>query len=413
MSLGTITRPSQIDGLNCPASTMIQAVIPLSRKNSKEAEEGTFAHKVLEHCLTLEYYYGVEYNVSLVCEELYAREISKPYLSLGLQEVALHVGNTLEFISEVVSRHKNPIIYSEVKLPMPDGVADGSADVVIVWEDIKHVAVIDFKYGQHIKVPASSKQLRAYGASAMKVFQAATVEVHIYQPRMSDGGHTEVHYSAMDLMDFEEEVSEKVKYIRTQADKGVIESTDFIPTASSCRFCPVKPICPAHINDLANTIKAVVDNEKTNVPLDQLVSTQLDSLAALVLAYKDKEKFVKAAEDFILQKLQEGEQINGVELGRTTGRREIVKGVEATNIVKWLQQNGVAVKSDEDISTAKLFGLSDFEKLIKKMFVNDKEKQKEVLALFEEQFVGKSEGTPKLVKISAMVVKEDSMDFVV
>ena len=118
----------------------------------------------------------------------------------------------------------------------------GTADAVIWTPSIKHLIVIDFKYGAGILVdPKDNLQLMYYALGALTTcgFPAETVEMVIVQPRCDhpDGVIRSHTIDAIDLFDFSVDLKE-------YAEATERPDAPLVP-GEHCRFCPAAPSCTA------------------------------------------------------------------------------------------------------------------------------------------------------------------------
>lgn len=191
------------------------------QKPSKWAEEGTFAHSVLEY-----YMRHQEVDYSLVAlsgydymEMVPAIEASKEYLD------TLVSNSDLVLIERKVTILKDPHIY-------------GRVDYIIIKDGILHIA--DFKYGKGKKVKVDDNpQLKLYGFGAYlalkNIADIKELQLHIIQPRINKGSFINCKEDIQDLKKWVENTV-KVKVREALAGGSYKEGR-------WCWFCPVKDNC--------------------------------------------------------------------------------------------------------------------------------------------------------------------------
>lgn len=167
----------------CPASVLLSKDIP--NESSPYAEEGTDAHKLceiyLDQLFTGRYIYDTE---QALIDAITAKH----------PDMMAHVNAYVDYAKGFATGALYKSV--EVKLPMapitgePDSF--GTADCLLIAGDTLHV--IDFKYGQGVKVEAKENpQLAMYALAALAeldpdgiMYGVANVTLHIFQPRMGN-----------------------------------------------------------------------------------------------------------------------------------------------------------------------------------------------------------------------------------
>lgn len=170
----------------------------------------------------------------------------------GFDKVMDEASNSyVSFVLEEASNLKNPNIFVEQRLDYsaycPEGF--GTGDCVIISEDV--IEIIDFKYGQGVKVDSDhNSQMMLYALGAISEFESiydfTKVKMGIFQPRMSNVSAFEM--SVDELKTWGEEV------VKPKAKLAYEGKGEFNP-GSWCRFCKVKDTCRARSKEMLNTIK--------------------------------------------------------------------------------------------------------------------------------------------------------------
>lgn len=309
----------------CPASARLEELI--NDTDTTYAQEGTQAHKLAEMVLT-----GKTPREDL---ENFPNEMNDAVLA--------YVDYVEKLYKELKEKDINAVKEHEVKVNFAKYVPEGfgTADTVLISEGVMHV--IDFKYGQGVKVNApGNDQLRCYAIGALEeydyIFDIKTVVVHIIQPRL-DNYSTEV-IDAEDLKDW-------AKALKKLAEVAFSGNGDAYP-GDHCQFCKVRSICKARANRL-NELTLVGDDFK-------LLSDE--DIVRLWPMLDDTEKFIKNIKQYVLEEMLKGHKINGLKL--VEGRSQS-KYTNELAITKTLTDNGYA----EPLFTKKsLIGLTEMKKLL-------------------------------------------------
>lgn len=206
--------------LNCTASYLLSKDI--KTEPSKYAEEGTFAHSVLEYYIK---HGGIDYSLVALSgydykEMIAAIEDSKEYLDTFISD------SKLLLIEKCFTILKKPALW-------------GHIDYLIIKDNTLHIA--DFKYGKGKKIKVENNpqlKLYAYGAyrSLKYIANIEHIKLHIIQPRISKKGNFESCYQGVkDLEDWvEETVRDKIQEALTGGS---------YKDGAWCWFCPAKNIC--------------------------------------------------------------------------------------------------------------------------------------------------------------------------
>lgn len=242
--------------LRCPASVYMSEEIP-DKGGSAAAEEGTFAHKVMEETLR-------DY---LLLGESEVGEITFPDdLDTSSWEscvvMAQHVQKCVDYIVQEYEGFPGDdvkmYIEEKVDLNYMTGRDDtwGTADVRI--ESSTHLGVYDLKYGRGIFVEGDTSQNRLYLLAGMCPTLKKTKGIApwkscfgmIMQPRYP-GEDNEifrgVEFEPQELRDwFEDTVKPS---IGMTDDPGPPN-----PGEKQCRFCLAKPTCPAALKLVSSSL---------------------------------------------------------------------------------------------------------------------------------------------------------------
>jgi hypothetical protein len=259
MALRGVTQHSSIVGgstadrlLNCPASlAATRALPPSADAPSAYAEEGTFAHAVMDG-LMRERHAGdpdlVACAEALIGQRVYDREVTREHLD-GMILPALEQLDTLESIHGGWFK----IVGVERRVTFP-GVPGAFGTVDLILRNDHTVMVVDYKFGQGVGVRAVysdgegaivNPQLLYYATAALRTYSAAftarKIVVAIIQPRSVEPlTYTEV--SRKELRNFTEDLH-----------AAVLAAVDRDPPMRKgewCRWAPCKVACPLWVGPL-------------------------------------------------------------------------------------------------------------------------------------------------------------------
>lgn len=241
--------------ISCPASIRLveqmEARAGSLDTGSVWAEEGTAAHTVAE--IVASYRLGkiteamLEVGLSVLKGEwdaapwLNGRDIGE-----AITEMIEHGQFYADVIAQEMSRQGATEIHLELKVdPDVPGVW-GTGDCVVIGPD--EVAVIDYKYGEGVKVDApGNEQLMLYGLGGVEadlLGMAKTVRVIIVQPRLD---HVSVWETTVaELVQWREDVA------RPAAALAMSDDAPFGPSEEACRFCPARGQCTAQMQWIAD-----------------------------------------------------------------------------------------------------------------------------------------------------------------
>lgn len=309
----------------CPASARLEELI--NDTDTAYAQEGTQAHKLAEMVLT-----GKTPREDL---ENFPNEMNDAVLA--------YVKYAENLYKELKEKDVNAVKEHEVRVNFAKYVPEGfgTADTVLISEGVIHV--IDFKYGQGVKVNASGNdQLKCYAIGALEeydyIFDLKTVVVHIVQPRLDN--------FSIETIDAED-LKIWAKNLKKLAEVAFSGEGNAYP-GDHCQFCKVRSICKARANRF---------NELTEIGADFKLLSDED-IVKLWPMLDDTEKFVKNIKQYVLEEMLKGHKINGLKL--VEGRSQS-KYTDELAITKTLTDNGY----QEPLFTKKsLIGLTEMKKLL-------------------------------------------------
>lgn len=315
--------PSAADRwLNCPYS--INACKGIPEEKSKYSEEGTLAHSLCEALFRKEFY-GLEVPPELMMElTLWDNNNEGAFDEMmncaqGYVDVINYWVNNTEDIGEVLwfGLEKGVPIYAN------DGCF-GTADCLVIGT--KGTAIIDYKHGKGKNVSPNSLQLKVYAVGIMRHIAnvAEDYKFHsvIFQPRIEDMPKHHA-YSIHDIADFAKEVESAIK---------TSKRSDLTPCEGShCFWCPAK-----RTKDLKLKCKLWADkpialaNEEFDKFLAAQANTEVENkkkrdeaIIKLRALFPLIKQIYEESEDEFMQRLQEGEVIDGVRLVEVMGKRQL------------------------------------------------------------------------------------------
>ena len=251
---------------------------------------------------------------------------------------------------------------------IPEGI--GTSDCVLVSDTV--LEVIDFKYGKGVRVDAENNpQLRLYALGVAQRFSVMydfdKVESVVFQPRLNHISKETIMLE--DLLRWGDEV---IKPKAQQAYKGEGEFS----VGEHCRFCRAAAVCRARAEEAFK----IVDHEKVDPPLlsDDEIPDILDKLDTA-------ESWIAAIRAYAKSKaVNEGVKWRGYKLVEGRTQRRIADPIKAIEAIE------AAGFDAEEVTTTKLKGLSDLERIMTKARFN------EVLG----EYIVKPKGEPVLVRES-------------
>ncbi len=220
--------------IQCPPSARLEAEVKEER--SHYANEGTFAHKLAELCLSHELGYVSEdaFNEKLL--ELRGNDF---YDASMEEHIINYVDFCLERINEARARSRDAQILLEMRLDFSPWVPKGfgTGDLVLVAEGV--LEVIDLKYGMGIPVSAEQNtQMRLYALGALNQFDILydiqDIRMTIHQPRLDSISTDDVKVD--DLLYW---ATNTVMGAAQKAWKGEGE----FRAGEHCRFCKIRATC--------------------------------------------------------------------------------------------------------------------------------------------------------------------------
>jgi len=325
--------------LNCPGSVEAESKIP--NKQSVYAEEGTLAHELADICLKKQ----LEAKKYIGYDVLYAPEKS----GIITEEMAKFVQEYIDYV--LAHETKNSQLYTEDRVDFSNIVPDGfgTMDAAILDYDTGICHIFDLKYGRGVEVSAvENTQAQLYALGFYNELKCLDIiksfKIHIVQPRIFNYSSWEITLD--DLVKFGEYASKK-------ANEALAPNAPRTPGEKQCKWCNAKATCPALKKHTEETILKSFDDLNKDIMFNELNDEQLK----LILDNKNLiEDFLKSVEQYIYDRVLNGEKFEGYKL------------VEGRSNRKWVDDAEEILKNKlgEDAYEKKLIGITAAGKKLKK-----------------------------------------------
>lgn len=350
--------------LNCtPSARLADAA---GSKTSEYAEEGTTAHELAEHVLGC----WTDGTFLPECEEIPVPEniASNKYYSEEMKEAISHYVNfvTGEFYEMQKGPFGGPVTMRlEEKLDMSGYAPEsfGSADVVLVSEQILHI--IDLKYGKGVKVPAESPQFKMYALGALAKFNKGGIKyvrMSVAQPRLNHFDTVSVRVE--DLLQWGMDV------LRPKA-KLAYEGKGEQVVGSWCQFCPVKATCRAQRDEIVHDFEEYPDTPHL------LTDEEIVDMLGKLDRYRS---WFESLNQYAYTEAMKGKKWDGYKLVEGRSARKIVDPDKVRDKL-------LNTYLEDEVLNISLKGITDLEKLM----------GKKVFAAEIGEYVKSQPGAPKLV----------------
>ncbi|HWV28252.1 MAG TPA: DUF2800 domain-containing protein [Dyadobacter sp.] len=311
-------------------------------EGSDAAREGSCAHDLSEIM--------IKEKLGMITKQKYQFELIRiqqsQYYNAEMHEFCKgYMEFVLSYWSKALAMHASPVILIEEKFKLTRWIPQGfgKTDVTIVAGE--WLFVLDFKYGQGVKVEAKGNvQTRLYALGALDAmrhkYPLKYVEMAIYQPRMKNIGRDQI--TAYELWEYAE------NFIRPQAEKAWLGMGEY-KAGSHCKFCKAKPRCRTFAQ-YALTPAGRAEFEDPNNLSDEELS-QIALMVPMLQSYS------KDLTEYMLGKaVRENKQWPHMKLVEGRSVRVITNEAEA---VRRLQEAGY-----RDVVNTKIKGLGDLEAIV-------------------------------------------------
>lgn len=325
--------------INCPGSVALSESLP-EPPGSEYASEGTHAHMV------------AEFKLQRATAGLSTRQFNKamknaqdsPYWSKVMDDATdFYVDHVLEALTAAGWPNADLCIEQRVDFSrwVPEGF--GTSDSIIVTDGL--MEVIDFKYGQGVRVQAKNNpQLRLYALGAYSLFSSLydmdRIRMTIIQPRLDHVDTDEI--SAKELLIWAaEEVAPRARM--------AVEGTDYTASGDWCRWCPAKAVCRTRA-------EKNLELAKMDFKAPPLLTNE--EIGAVLAQAEHLQKWAADVQDYALQQAKAGEHFTGWKL---VEGRAVRKYADDLKVAEALQAAGY---DEAVLYERKLLGISAMEKLV-------------------------------------------------
>lgn len=319
--------------LACPPSAVAAEAYP--QQDTPFTREGTLAHEVAE---------AVASGKQLPENE------ARDGIADGVTREMIECAKGYRDYIEELKKSNDAIVLLEQRVDFSPWVPQGfgTCDCILIQDDT--LAIIDYKYGQGVKVDAQNNpQLRLYALGALFDFGIAydvtKIEMHIYQPRLNNVSTDTC--TVDELMDWAE------KTVKPAAEKAYTGKGKHSP-GEHCRFCPHAGRCRALTKTCTEYI--TVHGKKTAVetlaPWEVADVLRMEPLVSLWLK-KVKEQAYTA--------LMNGDEVPGFKL--VEGKQGNRRWSNEDNVFKALTDAGYTA---DEITETKLLSPAAMDKALGK-----------------------------------------------
>lgn len=296
--------------LRCPASVRLVEQVPAHlRKTSAYAERGTACHAAMVHLI----------NESENFESLVDKTINTYMITRDDVENALRPA--FAYVDALLTPEAEFYLERRVVFPTIAGTF-GTVDLLVRIGGAVHV--IDFKFGAGVRVHALSPDGDDDVINAQLMFYAAGAR-HSHPAFFANVEHIVLTILQPVSIEPDAEMVSSVTVTHAELDAFIAIYRDACEEALSkaprlerggwCRFCPARPICPAHTGPLLDLAQFVVPTAAPSAK-DAYLQLLADGLN-LVDAIKDLRT---ALHDQAKRALQSGDVVPGYAL--SAGRAE-------------------------------------------------------------------------------------------
>lgn len=333
--------------LNCTASAGVE--YGLEEISSPYAMEGTAAHAICEKKLHF-YFDGIKNDGKCSAE------------------MDAFTDEYLDYIKEIyngiyLTSNEEIEVFIEQKLDLTEWIPRGFGTADCILASGKDLHVIDFKYGQGVKVEAEENpQLKIYGLGALHLLDNPAIEeihLHIVQPRLDN--IQQADYSKKELLEWADTVL-KPKAIEAFNNKGVFLAGEW------CQFCRAAGNCKERNRQITEDIEA---SQKG-----------LKDLSYILDHANEWMNWIKEIQASSLARSIEGESIPGFKVVAGRGKRQIT---DPDRVCEILVKEGYQPYKEKEMKP-----LTHLEKMLGKKVFNQ----------LLSDYVESVEGKPQLVKES-------------
>ena len=294
----------------CPASIYEISKLPEDVRNQSTpyADRGTECHKAVQE---LDETGKIFVNLPEKWQEPAVVKALK-MRDLLFNELKMEIGDNIRLETEVTLKHLgHPEIF-------------GTADVIAYDDKTKTLVIVDYKFGQGVRVsPEWNSQLLIYALGALPLYpDTENIVLAIIQPRVS---------KAAKYFRLTREGAEKwfTDQLLPAIKKVNSEKPEYNPTEEACRWCPASGYnCAALLESVMNLLPKIEEAD---------ITQEVDvGLLSKILAEKKKLlQTIKKLEARAVKLAQQGTRIPGFKLVKAYGNTRWT--VPDEDIEKWLR----------------------------------------------------------------------------
>lgn len=353
----------------CPASHAFNA--SEVRTSSVFADEGTAAHHLGEQALVhgrdTDFYEGT--RISVDSDTGRTRFVAAAFEERpGVRvfdvddDMVRYVGQYVDWCRELPGRHYVEVRVNHTKW-CPDTGEDqyGTSDHVAcipAGDPVYKVATIvvtDLKYGQGVKVVAEeNKQGMKYALGAWDeynwIYGFEKVVIRIAQPRLG-------HFDTWELT--VEELLEWGEKIRKRLELTLLPDAPYGPSEKACKFCARASVCQPLRDHLYDQALLGFDDLTGDPAVEDVAGADTVDLLNAYHMLGLYEVRMKAIASEVMRRLSRGEEVGGLYLAQTQGRR--AWAVEPSEIAGIFSSFGIA---ETDLYVQELKSPAQAEKLL-------------------------------------------------
>jgi len=339
--------------LKCPGSIQLAEKAP-PPKTSVYAEEGTFAHALLERCLTADLRPG----------DLVGSTVRHPSVDSEkavTEEMADAVDVCVKLVWEIYHENDDSEIEVEqrIGLTVPEvGRIPSTLDVSIYSPSAKKLTLIDYKHGQGVMVASEdSPQGMFYVLADLEAhpeWVVEEVEIIIVQPRSAVG--EKIKRWTMPLWQIIE-----FRGLLEEAIGLALAPNPPFEAGDHCTFCPAKTICTvreqAFLKEAGPAFKSIAEIDLSDVP----DANDTSHMARIVAAYENLAPWIASLREHIDAILMAGGEVEGWKVVEKQARRSWSSGDD--EVAGYLQLNYDI--DPELITPRKLVNLTEAKRVLK------------------------------------------------
>lgn len=276
--------------LNCPGS--VNAENGISDRKSIHADYGSMAHELAE--LTL--------NQGGSAFDWEGKRLVEWNAEPVEREMCAYVQEYVDYVKQLsgVQMYEVQVDFSPW---VPEGF--GTSDTIAFVDNTLHV--VDLKYGKGVKVYAQDNpQGVLYALGALNDYgdfhDFDRVRITIVQPRLDHIDEWEL--SKSDLLKWGEWISQR-------AEEALKPDAERVPGEKQCLWCKAKAKCPALEKMTHKVIAAEFDDLES---LEDPSTLSDKRLAEILGAKKLIESWLSAVEDYLKERAESGEHVEGFKL---------------------------------------------------------------------------------------------------